>query len=72
MKRIPAFALISLSLAWSAPAGAQIFRGPNATKQAQKAAENDQKRTAKQQRKEAKKFAKAQRKAAKRKKHNHA
>jgi hypothetical protein len=72
MKRIPAFVLILLSFTWSAPARAQIFRGPNAAKQAQKAAEKDQKRAAKQQREAAKKSAKAQRKAAKRQKHNHA
>ena len=72
MKRIPAFVLILLSFAWSAPAHAQIYRGPNSAKQAQKAAKRDQKRVARQQRKAAKKLAKAQRKAAKRQKRNRA
>jgi hypothetical protein len=69
MKRIPAFVLILLSLAWLAPAHAQIYRGPNSAEQVQKAAKRDQKRAAKQQRKAAKKLAKAQRKAAKRQRH---
>jgi len=72
MKRIPVFVLILLSLAWLAPAHAQIYRGPNSAEQAQKAAKKAQKRTAKQQRKAAKKLAKAQRKAAKRQKQNRA
>jgi hypothetical protein len=72
MKRIPAFVLVLLCLAWLAPAHAQIYRGPNSAEQAQKAAKRDEKRAAKQQRKAAKKLAKAQRKAAKRQKQNHA
>ncbi|HXU18335.1 MAG TPA: hypothetical protein VN708_24720 [Terriglobales bacterium] len=72
MKRISAFVLILLSLSWSAPAHAQIYRGPNSAEQAQKAAKKYQKRVAKQQRKAAKKLAKAQRNAAKRQKHNRA
>jgi len=70
MKRIPAFALILLSVAWLAPAHAQIFRGPDSAKQARKAAMKDQKRATKQQRKASKKLAKAQRKAAKRQRHH--
>jgi hypothetical protein len=70
MNRIPAFVLIFSSLAWSAPAQAEIYRGPNSAKQAQKAAKRYQKRVAKQQRNAAKKLAKAQRKAAERQKHN--
>jgi len=72
MKRIPAFVLILLSLAWLAPARAQIYRGPNSAEQARKAAKKQQKRTAKQQRKAAKKLAKAQHKATKRQKQNRA
>ena len=72
VKRIPAGLLILLSFAWSAPAHAQIYRGPNSAKQSQKAASKYQKRVAKQQRKAAKKLAKAQRNAAKRQKHNRA
>jgi len=72
MKRIFALVLILLNFAWSAPARAQIYRGPNSAKQAQNAAKKDQKRVARQQRKAAKKLAKAQRKAAKRQKHNRA
>jgi len=70
MKRIPAFALMLLSVAWLAPAQAQIFRGPDSAKQARKAAMKDQKRATKQQRKASKKLAKAQRKAAKRQRHH--
>jgi hypothetical protein len=72
MKRIPALVLILLSFACLAPAYAQIYRGPNSAKQAQKAAKKNQKRAAKQQRKAAKKLAKAQGHAAKRQKHNRA
>ena len=72
MKRIPAFVLILLSLAWLAPARAQIYRGPNSAEQARKAAKKQQKRTAKQQRKAANKLAKAQHKATKRQKQNRA
>lgn len=72
MKRIPAFVLILLSFAGSAPAHAQIYRGPNSAEQARKAARKNQKRAAKQQRKAAKKLAKAEGKAAKRRKRNRA
>jgi len=70
MKRIPAFLLILSCFAWSVPAHAQIYRGPNSAEQARKAAKKDQKKLAKQQRRAAKRLAKAQRKAAKRQKHN--
>ena len=66
MKRIPAFTLVLLSLTWSISGQAQIYRGPNSAKQAQKAARKDQKRAARNQRKTNKKLLKAQRKAAKR------
>ena len=72
MKRIAALVLVLLSLAWLAPAHAQIYRGPNSAEQARKAGRKSQKTTAKQQRKAAKKLAKAQRKAAKRLKQNRA
>lgn len=73
MKRLPTFVLlILLSFAWSAPAHAQIYRGPNSAKQAQKASRRYQKRVAKQQRKAAKKLAKAEGKAAKRRRRNRA
>jgi hypothetical protein len=70
MKRIAGFVLILLSFAWSIPAQAQIFRGPNAAEQAQKAGKKSQKRAARQQRKAAKRLTRAQRKAAKRQKRN--
>jgi hypothetical protein len=70
MKRIPAFTLVVLSLTWSISSEAQIYRGPNSAKQAQKAARKDQKRAAKNQRKANKELLKAQRKAAKRAKHS--
>jgi hypothetical protein len=70
MKRIPAFVLILLSLAWVAPAGAQIYRGPDSAEKAQKAANKSQRRAARQQRKAERKLAKAQRKAVKRQKHH--
>ena len=72
MKRISAVVLIWLSFACSDAAHAQIYRGPNSAKQAQKAAKKNQKRAAKQQRKAARKLAKAQGRAAKRQKHNRA
>jgi len=72
MKRIPTFVLILLSFACSVPAHAQIFRGPNSAKEAQKAAKKNQEKAAKQQRKAAKRLARAQGKAAKRQKHNRA
>jgi hypothetical protein len=70
MKRILAFALLAASsLAWSMPAQAQIFKGPDSARRAQKAGEKQQKsfaKTAAKQQKAANKSAKAQRKAAKR------
>jgi hypothetical protein len=67
MKRIPALILLlALSLA---PAGAQIFTGPNSARQAQKAGEKQQKaqnKAARKQQKAIAKSEKAQRKAAKR------
>lgn len=72
MKRIPAFAFVLLSFAWSVPVHAQIYRGPNSAKQAQNAAKKTEKRVAKQQRRAAKKLAKAQRRAAKMQKRNRA
>lgn len=72
MKRILVLVLVLLSLAWLAPAHAQIYKGPNSAAQARKAAKKSQKKTAKQQRKAAKKFAKAQHKAAKRQKQHRA
>jgi len=68
MKRSLVLALFLLSLPWPNPAQAQIYRGPDSERQAQKAAKKDQKRAAKNQRKAAKKYRKAQRKAAKRQK----
>lgn len=72
MKRIAVFVLVLISLAWLAPARAQIYRGPNSAEQARKAGKKSQKTMAKQQRKAAKKLAKAQRKAAKRQKQHRA
>jgi hypothetical protein len=70
MKRIPAFILlVPLSLAWSIPAKAQIFSGPNSARQAQKAAKKQQKaqsKAAKKQQRSMQKYEKAQQKAAKR------
>ena len=68
MKRIPVFVLVLLSCALPISTRAQIYRGPDGERQAQKAAKKDQKRAAKNQRKAAKKYRKAQRKAAKRRK----
>jgi hypothetical protein len=73
MKRIPAFVLLALSFAWTVPARAQIFMGPNASRQAQKAAKKEQKtasKDAKKKQKALKKYEKAQRKAAKRAQHH--
>jgi hypothetical protein len=68
MKRISAFILlVALSFAWSRPARAQIFRGPDGARQAQKAAKKQQKafnKQAKKQRKAMKKYQKSQRKPA--------
>jgi len=69
MKRMLAFALLFvLSLASSAPSEAQVFRGPDSARQAEKAAKKQQKassKAAKKQQKAMKKYEKAQRKAAK-------
>jgi hypothetical protein len=69
MKRIPAFMLlVALSFAWSLPATAQIFRGPDSERQAQKANKKQQKalnKAARKQQKAMRKNEKAQRKAAK-------
>ena len=68
MKRLAALVL-ALTIFAAAPAPAQIFRGPNSAKQAQKAARRSNKQAEKRQRraaKAAKKTLKAQRKAAKR------
>jgi hypothetical protein len=65
MKRIAVVMLVLLSLTWAVPAPAQIYRGPNSAKEAQKAARRDQKRAAKQQRKAYKRAIKAERRAAK-------
>jgi hypothetical protein len=66
MKRIAAFILlVTASFAWSMPVQAQIFRGPDSARQAQKAANKQQKALNKQQRKAMKKYRKTQRKAAK-------
>ncbi|HZQ19924.1 MAG TPA: hypothetical protein VFA90_14500 [Terriglobales bacterium] len=66
MKRFAAYALVVLSLALAAPSQAQIYRGPNSAKQAQKAAHRSEKHAARQQRRAAKRARKAQRRAAKR------
>jgi uncharacterized membrane protein (DUF106 family) len=69
MKPIPVFILlIALIFASSIPAKAQIFSGPNSTRQAQKAAKKQQKaqdKAAKKQQKSMKKYEKAQQKASK-------
>jgi hypothetical protein len=60
--------LVALSFAWSPPAKAQIFRGPDSEKKAQKANEKQQKalnKAARKQQKAMRKNEKAQRKAAK-------
>jgi hypothetical protein len=66
MKKIAALTLLVVGLAWPNTSSAQIYRGPNSAKQAQKAARKDQRRAAKRQRKANKRYWKAQRKAAKR------
>ena len=68
MKRAIVLVLIVCALSFSSLSQAQIYRGPNSAKQAQKAARKDQKRSAKRQRKAMKKNARAQRRAAKRQK----
>jgi hypothetical protein len=65
MKRIFVLVLFFLNLALPISTRAQIYRGPDSERQAQKAARKDQKRAAKNQRKAAKNYRKAQRKAAK-------
>jgi hypothetical protein len=72
MKRFSAFILLvlALSLTCSVATQAQIYRGPNSAKEAQKAARKDQKRAAKRQRKANKQLLKAQHKAAKRARHH--
>ena len=69
MKRISGLLLlILLSLALAGPAGAQIFRGPDAARQAQKAANKNQKKANKaavRQEKALQKAAKKQQKALK-------
>jgi hypothetical protein len=69
MKRLPAFVLLlTLAFAGSLPAGAQIFRGPNSERQAQKAARKNEKafrKATKKQQKALAKYEKKQRKAAK-------
>jgi hypothetical protein len=74
MKRIPTLILlVALSFAWSTPARAQIFSGPDSARQAQKAAKKQQKaqnKAAKKQQKSMKKYEKAQQKAAKRAQHH--
>jgi hypothetical protein len=70
IKRIPALTLlVALSFAWSIPAKAQVFSGPNSARQAQKAVKKEQKaqgKAAKKQQKSMQKYEKAQQKAAKR------
>jgi hypothetical protein len=70
MRRISVFLLlVALSFAWSLPAAAQIYTGPNSARQADKAGKKQQKalaKTAKKQQKATAKSEKAQRKAAKR------
>jgi hypothetical protein len=70
MKRSAAFMLLAaLSFAWPALAGAQIFRGKDSVRQAEKAGKKGQKardKTARKQQKAMRKYQKAQRKAAKR------
>ena len=74
MKRITAIALLAiLSFAWSRSAKAQIFKGPDSARQAQKAAKKERKAQAKAARKQQKamnKYDKAQRKAAKKSQHH--
>ena len=69
MKRIAFILLAVLSFACSTPAKAQIFMGKDSARQAQRAAEKEQKaqrKAAKKQQKAMQKAEKAQRKAAKR------
>ena len=66
MKRNVALALLCLGLVLSVPAAAQIYRGPNSARHAQKASKKDRKKYSKEQQKAMKKYAKQQRKAAKR------
>ena len=74
MKRIPAIVLLAvLSVTWLMPAKAQIFKGPDSARQAQKAAKKERKAQAKAARKQQKamnKYEKAQRKAARKSQHH--
>jgi hypothetical protein len=74
MKRIPALILLAaLSLALVMPSRAQIFRGPDSEKKAQKANKKQQKalnKAARKQQKAMRKKEKAQRKAAKKAQHH--
>jgi hypothetical protein len=69
MKRIAAFVLLALSLAWVTTAQAQIFRGKDSARQADKAGKKERKaqyKAAKKQQKAFRKYQKTQQKAAKR------
>jgi hypothetical protein len=69
LKRIPVLMLlVALCFAGSMPARAQIFRGPDSARQAEKANKKQQKalqKAARKQQKAFRKSSKAQRKAAK-------
>lgn len=71
MKRIVAVVLLLIvSSAWSMPAHAQIFMGPNSQKQAEKAAKKERKtelRNAKKKQKAMRKYEKHEQKAEHRK-----
>ena len=74
MKRTPALFFLLLLFAATVPVRAQIFRGPDASEQAQKAAKKNQKTANKLARKQAKamrKAAKQQQKAMKRAANSH-
>jgi hypothetical protein len=74
MKRTPALLFLLLIFAATVPAKAQIFRGPDANRQAQKAAKKNQKTANKLARKQAKtmrKAAKRQQKAMRRAANSH-
>jgi len=76
MKRIAIFILLAASsFVWSSPARAQIFRGPDSDRKAEKAGEKyrkAQKKALKKQVKAMKKYQKAQRKAARKAQRGHA
>jgi len=71
MKRIlTVVLLLILTSAWSTPAHAQIFMGPNSQKQAEKAAKKERKqelKSAKKQQKAMRKYEKREQKAEHRK-----